>query len=439
MSTGDETMFEKFFFWLATHDAEFMRRYAKSILPETYENVEERWLLSNAIDYWEKYRSPIEQDALTVLLDAKKPDPKFDKETVVELYEGEAPSDSLRQFLLDLSADFLRKRLSLAVMKEYVDSIERGSVEEALEVLNEGVLEMSRSMDGEETMGFFRDFDRAIGEITEMYEDDGRSVPTGIPKIDDIMQGGARPGELCVYLAPPGKGKSQWLVYVSREAVAANKSVMYFSLEMSRPRVNARFAAGLVDIDSNIVHQHKSQIRRKIEKLTQKAGITADFFVKRYPAGGVTVSELIAYVKGLQEEGHRIDMVVVDYGDIVAPVKKSERGRVDDQAAVYQDLRAVAILLDVPVWTASQANRQSLRKKVITIENLADSFDKAKIADFILAQCQTTEEKAKNLVRLLTAKVRNNGDGEFIWCQTDFAKSQFVETEPDREEDDDDE
>ena len=62
-----------------------------------------------------------------------------------------------------------------------------------------------------------------------------------------------------------------------------------------------------------------------------------------------------------------------------------------------------------PVWTASQANRGALDKAVITIGDLAEAFNKANIADFMVALCQTIEEKEEGIMRWHVAKQR---DGE---------------------------
>lgn len=425
-----QDVFDKHFLWLATHDTEFMRKFSNLIYPETFENAEERWLLQHALDYWNKHSVVIEPDALTIMLSDKPDDPKFDKEGVVDLYDAEAPSESLRSFLIEKSDEFLRKERSRMIMGEYIETMKHGSWEEALSVLNKGVTELSQTTEGEEDFELIEDPDAVIAAIASMFDDDGRAIPTGVPGIDAILQGGGRPGELLVYLAPPGHGKSHWLVSCSREAWLNNKNVLYVSLEMAKERVAARLYAGVAGRDSSEVHQHGSVLKTRLAAI-KKNGIESDVWVKRWPAQSVTVADIISYVKQLQEKkGMHIDMVVVDYADELRPVRHSDRGRVDDQATVYRELRAMAIMLEIPIWTASQANRAALRKKTITIENLADSFDKAKIADFILAQCQTAAEKSNNRVRLFTAKVRNNGDGQFVHCLTDFSRSGFYETDP---------
>lgn len=440
MTPDKERIFSRHFVWLATHDSEFLRRYSKIIFPESYENVEEQWLLRRALDFYRKYKAPLSVDALMVELESKPENKDFDKETVADLYDADEPDEATRAFLIDHSADWLRRRLSLMVVGEYAETVKAGKLDEALSILSQGVVELNRSMDGEEIFDLFANVPEALDEIETMFKDDGTAIPTGIPSVDIIMQGGSRAGELCLFLAPPGKGKSHWLVNCAREAWLNNKNVIYFSFEMSEPRVNARLLSRLAGTSAHELHKDKKLVASAIQKLRAKHGLKSTVFVKRYADGGATVSELTAYVKHIEEEtDKRIDLIVVDYGDQVAPETKSTRGRVDDQAEVYKALRSMAIQLGVPVWTASQANRDALRKKVVTIENLADSFDKAKIADFILALCQTSKEKDEDKLRLFTAKVRNNGDGETIWCKTDFSQSRFDEIEaPEMADDDDD-
>ncbi|MBI5947270.1 MAG: hypothetical protein HY875_03940 [Chloroflexi bacterium] len=87
----------------------------------------------------------------------------------------------------------------------------------------------------------------------------------------------------------------------------------------------------------------------------------------------------------------------------------------------------MAVALDIPVWTASQANREALRKRTFGIENVADSFDKVKIADYVIALCQDPTEKKDGVMRLAFAKSRNSGQGEEIPVKARFDLSRFEE------------
>ncbi|MBE0611218.1 MAG: AAA family ATPase [Dehalococcoidia bacterium] len=422
----NDKLYQKYLFWLATHDAEFLKKYSKIIYPGTYLNPEEAWLLDQAVTFYEEFGGPLDEEALAILLQDKKETDQFDKEFVLDLYERPAPEEPLRKFLLDYSDEYLRRRYSEVVVQDYADSlIAGGSAEDLLSILVDGVEELSRSSEGEPPFVANTDHVASFQLIADLFNVDGLS--TGIQAVDDIMMGGLRNGELGVYLAPPGHGKSHWLTHIGQRGWSQNKNVLYFSFEMSEARVLQRYYSRFVDVDSNrLPFEDPMRMAVRMTKYETKHEITSKFIVKRYPDNGANVRELTACVKEFEADGTHIDLVIVDYADIVAPVKPTGDTK-KDQTSVYKDLRNMAIELDIPIWTASQANRQALRKRRITIEHLADDFNKAKTADYIIAQCQTEDEKAVNEVRLYFAKCRYNGQGDEVLCDIDFSRSSFTE------------
>ncbi|BCV08238.1 MAG: hypothetical protein CM15mL4_3080 [uncultured marine virus] len=71
-----------------------------------------------------------------------------------------------------------------------------------------------------------------------------------------------------------------------------------------------------------------------------------------------------AHLKKVTSFGNDIDMVLVDYADIMRDVNKDNRNG-HALGNIYEDLRGLAGELQVPIWTASQANRSALDEDVI--------------------------------------------------------------------------
>lgn len=218
------------------------------------------------------------------------------------------------------------------------------------------------------------------------------------------------------------------MTHISREAWKRNKGVVYFSFEMDVSRVTARFLSPLVDIPHNKIPTQPKKTIRRFTRYRDSHEITAGFKVIRYSDHGATVAELMRQVDTMREDGRQIDLVVVDYGDIVEPVGRFNNEH-DRQKSVFEDLRAMATDCDVPVWTATQTTREALRKKRITLIDIGNSFAKAKTADYIIALCQTDDEKKVNFARLYFAKTRNSGQGEEIPVNADFAYTRFEQAE----------
>ena len=103
-------------------------------------------------------------------------------------------------------------------------------------------------------------------------------------------------------------------------------------------------------------------------------------------------------------------MVLVDYADIMKDVSKAQEMR-HALGNIYEDLRGMAGELQVPVWTASQANRSALDEDVIEASKVAESYSKVMTADFVMSLSRKIEDKIGNTGRFHVIKNRFGPDG----------------------------
>ncbi len=101
-------------------------------------------------------------------------------------------------------------------------------------------------------------------------------------------------------------------------------------------------------------------------------------------------------------------MVIVDYGDILKGVGSEKRFILEN---VYEDLRGMAGEYEVPIWTASQANRSSLEEDVIDASKVAEAYSKVMIADFVASVSRKVQDKISNTGRFHVIKNRFGPDG----------------------------
>ena len=78
---------------------------------------------------------------------------------------------------------------------------------------------------------------------------------------------------------------------------------------------------------------------------------------------------------------------------------------------IYEDLRGLAGEIDVPVWTASQANRSALDEDVIEAQKVAESYSKVMTADYVMSLSRKVEDKVANTGRFHIIKNRFGPDG----------------------------
>ncbi len=197
---------------------------------------------------------------------------------------------------------------------------------------------------------------------------------------------------------------------------------------MDWPIVMERFWTGILDRPLVADHESKSTFVDAInDYMLSKGDQLGELIVQTYPTKVATTATLEGHLQVLERRfGIVPDLVCVDYADILASSRHYDQRR-DELANVYEDLRGVAVKRNVPIWTASQTNRVAMGKAVISIEHMADSWDKAKIADYIVALCGDDDIKARGQLVLSLAKVRNNANPGAILCDIDFSRTMFAD------------
>lgn len=324
------------------------------------------------------------QDAVLDIMEVDLTDAEYIKDSIVSFGKNQA----MKHAILD-SVDDLEKG-------DYSKIEER--VQTALRV-------------GEDVSDLGVDFFAQAEERMEKYAkgiDGVERIPTGMAGIDKVMKGGCGRGELGVIIAPPNRGKSIALTNIGFGAISAGYNVVHFTLEMPEPQVAKRYDGRLVGKDFGYIKDNTSKVLTSLRNM-QKHLKAGKLFIKKYRTNQATVNTLRSYLTRLwMEYGFKPDVVIVDYADLLTPARTYADKRFELES-IYLDLRDLGDEFNCAVWTASQTNRGGLDKKVITIGDLAEAFNKANIADFMAALCQTLEEKEDGEMRIHVAKFR---DGE---------------------------
>ena len=249
-------------------------------------------------------------------------------------------------------------------------------------------------------------------------------VTTGWTYIDNITGGGLGKGELGVCVAPTGGGKSMVLTHLGAEALKAGKCVVHYSFELLDSVICRRYDSCLTEINLSSIIVNKEKVRKIVENVPGK------LIVKQYPTKSASSVTLKAHLEKLKRRGFNPDMIIVDYADLLKPVNR-EREKRNELESIYEELRAIAMEMECPVWTASQTNRSGLNAEIITMESISEAFNKCFVADFIFSVSRTPEDKISNEGRIFIAKNRNGQDGMVypIFMDTSSVKIKvFAET-----------
>jgi replicative DNA helicase len=117
-------------------------------------------------------------------------------------------------------------------------------------------------------------------------------------------------------------------------------------------------------------------------------------------------------------------MLVIDYAQIMRSTEKYDLPRMELKK-IFEELRAFAAEMDLPIWTASQSNKEGAESDIISLANMAEAYAQAHICDFVVGLGRPESKKATGIGTLFIAKNRNGIDGLSYPIKIDTARSRF--------------
>lgn len=318
-------------------------------------------------------------------------------------------------FIKERSLDFCRKQALKEALEQAVDLVSIEKYETIVDVIRKAVSVGTTPSIGHD---FMADLE---ARFVKLKRD---CVPTGLAELDrkEIFNGGIGRGELGVIVANTGVGKSHFLVQVGSNAMRAGKNVLHYTFELSETLVGLRYDSNLCDISFNDIHDHKPEVIENYKK--SKFG---SLIVKEYPMNACTIHTLRAHVEKLSLKGFVPDLIIIDYADIMRSTRQYDSLR-HELKLIYEELRGWAVEMQLPIWTASQANRDSSQSDVVGLESMSEAYGKAMVSDIVVSISRKSTEKSTGWGRLFIAKNRAGRDGLVYPIKIDTSKSVFTIT-----------
>jgi replicative DNA helicase len=328
---------------------------------------------------------------------------------------------STKHHLEELQAEYLNSSLKDILMTTAAD-VQGGKGPEALEEL------ITKTSELKKNTAVIRDIDVTDIESAVAYFENVQKqkelgilgIKTGLPGFDNYLPSGIMPGQLGVFLAYPGIGKSWLSLYFAVQAWKQGKSPMVISLEMSETEVRNRvftimgeglwshrkISNGEINLD-DLRSWHKKNVEGKPE-----------FHIISNDTGGdITPSVLRGKI-----DQYKPDFVIVDYLQLMSPNQKSDNETVR-MKNLSRELKLMAIGEEVPIMAISSATPDDVTKldTVPTLGQTAWSRQIAYDADWVLAMGRAANS---DILECVFRKNRNGFMGDFL-VQADFDKGWY--------------
>src|SRR5947209_4481450 len=296
---------------------------------------------------------------------------------------------------------------------EIIDSAESAIFQIAEDRINQGFVSIPQTVK------------ESFGSIDNLYQRGQRitGLETHYDKLDE-MTSGLQKSDLVIIAARPSMGKTAFAINIAENAaVNDQKVVAVFSLEMSRESLVLRMLCSQSRVDSHklrtgfLNREDFGKLQSGLESLAQ-----APIFIDDTP--GISLSEMRAKVRRLQQQQKKLDLIIVDYLQLMSAIPPSGGGkryenRTQEVSAISRGLKALAKEMRVPVVALSQLSRAPEGRTGNNRPQLSDLRESgaieqdADVVAFIFREevYNHDDPELEGLAEIIIAKQRNGPTG----------------------------
>lgn len=386
-------------------DESYTRRVLPFIKAEYFSDESEKTVYEKLSDFVLKYDSLPSKEALTIsvvndkqLVDSTE---KSCKELIVSLEQHKIDP----KWILDETENWCKDRaIYLALMSSIkIADDKKGKLSRGIipKLLTDA---LGVSLDPNVGHSYLDDTDSRY----EFYHKVEEKFSFDLDCMNKITKNGVPRKTLNVILAGTAVGKSLALCHMAASYFMTGKNVLYITLEMAEARIAERIDANLLNISlQDLQSISKDMYDRKIESIKSKT--VGRMIIKEYPTATATVTHFRSLLNELYLKKNFVpDVIFVDYLNISASARINNSNHVNSYTyvkSIAEEFRGLAVEFNVPLWTATQTNRQGFVSSDIGLENTSESFGLPATADFMIA-LSTTEELDK-MGQILVKQLKN--------------------------------
>jgi len=388
-------------------DKSFLQQISDMLQPKYFESESNEWIVTTIQEYFEEYKSSPTLEVMKVKME--KIDNDVLKTQIIQHLKDAwkyTEAEDL-EYIKDQALDFCKNQEIKRAILSSVELLKSGRYDE-----------IKTNIDDAMKAGADKDIGHDyMVSIEQRYTEAVRFVQaTPWDVINELLDGGLGKGELGVMVAPAGIGKSWALMNIGANAVKKGKTVLHYTLELNEAYVGLRYDSVITGIAQQNLKHYMDDVKEQLEK------IEGELIIKHYPTKSVGVMGIRAHVEKCIMQDKKPDVIIVDYADLLRGHGQEKRHELE---GIYEDLRGMAGEYEIPVWTASQANRSALEEDVIDASKISESYGKVMVADFVLSLSRKIQDKLAGTGRWHVIKNRFGPDGITLPSKMNTSNGQF--------------
>ena len=394
---------------------------AEHLKTEDFSLDSHRRLYARMVDLAESSR-PIDMITLVEELDRHK-----ELETIGDvgyisgLVDGVPDRPSIEHYIKIVRDKALLRGLMHAANAAIARAAEQSDpAEEILNDAEAAIFQLSEKRIGRGFMGVQEIVKESFGSVDALLQRGQRITGLATHYVDlDEMTSGLQKADLVIIAGRPSMGKTAFALNIAENAAIEDQKVVgVFSLEMSREALLLRLLCSRARVDSHkmrtgsLWRDDMTKVVRAMEDLAH-----APIFIDDTP--GIALSEMRAKARRLMQSQGKIDLIVVDYLQLMSGGGKRYENRTQEVSAISRGLKALAKELAVPVIALSQLSRApesrggDHRPQLADLRESGSIEQDADVVAFIFREevYKQDDPELEGRAELIIAKQRNGPTG----------------------------
>ena len=163
--------------------------------------------------------------------------------------------------------------------------------------------------------------------------------------------------------------------------------------------------------------------------------------IKEYPTSSAGAAHFRHLLQELRiKKNFKPDVIYVDYLNICASTRMKMGGSINSYMyikSIAEELRGLAVEFDLPIITATQANRDGYNSSDLGLDNTSESFGLPATVDFMVALMSTDElvEMNQILVKQLKNRYSDINENKRFVIGVNKSKMRFYDVDDSEQED----
>ena len=416
-------------------------QYARKVLPfmkgDYFSDKTERTVFEEITKFVDKYNKIPTQTSLEIEVSGRKDLNEEEFKKVVAVIKTLESTDVDFEWLVNTTEQFCKDKAVYNAIVEGISIIDGKDKHRGPDAIP-NILTDALAVGFDNRVG--HDYLVDADDRFDFYHTVEEKIPFDLEFFNRITKGGLPPKTLNIALAGTGVGKSLFMCHMAANCLSMGKNVLYITLEMAEERIAERIDANLMNISMEDLHDlPKSMYDNKIAKIIKST--SGKLIVKEYPTASAHTGHFRGLIKELAiKKSLKPDIVFVDYLNICASTRYKGQSNVNSYMyikAIAEELRGLAVEINVPIMSATQTTRSGFTNSDIGLEDTSESFGLPATADLMFALISNEELDELNQIAVKQLKNRYNDltvNKRFV-IGIDRAKMQLFDIKPEEQDD----